>query len=473
MKHLKQLLIAFLSITLLYSCEKSDIDAPENLEIQEFIWRGMNTFYLWQEDVTDLSDTRFSSQGQLNNFLQDFSNPADLFQHLRFQPGVTDRFSFFTTDFIALENSFQGINFSNGMELGLVGFANGSQNVFGYVRYVVPNSDAASKNVVRGMLFTHVDGTQLTQDNFRGLLFSSDTRYTITLADFNNGNPTPNGTDIELIESELVENPIAIAKVIEEGADKIGYLMYNQFSSAFDQQLNTAFATFQAEGVTDLIVDLRYNGGGSVRTAVFLSSMITGQFNGQVFSRETWNSKITSILDEEDLIENFTNQLVNGTVNEPINNLNLTRVYFITTRNTASASELVMNSLAPYVNVFSVGTTTIGKVHGSNTFYDSDNFRRDGSNLNPNHTWAIQPLTFETRNRDGINNPQGIVPTVELQEDFENLGVLGERSDPLLDRTINLILNGNRNIFITKEPVKLSEFNGSRIQKLSKNHMYK
>ena len=471
----KRIITIFLIALTLSSCEKTDNQIPSNVEIQDFVWKGMNAYYLWQDQIPDLADTRFSSQNQLNSYLEGFPNPADLFQTIRFQPGVIDKFSWIVDDYIALENSLQGINQSNGMEIGLVRFANTPSNLFGYVRYVVPNSDAETQGITRGMLFSQINGEQITDTNFNSLLFPNS--YTIHLADYNAGNPTTNGTTIALMKSQLQENPIAIKKVFDEGANRIGYLMYNQFASSFDGQLNTAISEFTTDGITDLIIDLRYNGGGSTKTAIYMGSMVTGQFNGQLFSRELWNSKVQAAINENNFIKNFTNQILNTDINgsvilqEPINSLNLPRIYFITTGSTASASELVMNSLSTYINVLSVGTATLGKVHGSTTLYDTDTYSRNGPNFNPNHTWAMQPLVLEIVNSNGTNQPNGIIPNVQLAEDYENLGVLGEKSDPLLDRTITLITTGSR-VAPPSNQLHLVEISNSKLMTPARNNMH-
>lgn len=456
-------------------CQKSDgVDA--NVEIQDFVWKAMNLFYLWQEDVPDLADSRFSTQGQLNDYLANFPDPAQFFQSILFQPGTVDRFSWIVDDYIALENQFQGLAVSNGMEFGLVRYANDPTNVFGYVRYVIPGSDAETQGVTRGMLFSEVDGQQLTDTNFNSLLFGNDF-YTITLADFNNGDPIATTNTIALTKTQLQENPIHVRTTITDGSHKVGYLMYNQFAFNYDSQLNDAFAYFQSENITDLIIDLRYNGGGRANSARWMATMVTGQFTGQMFSQEVWNSKVQGVIDPNDFINNFTDQIENRDSNgqlilqETINKLNLTRVYFITTGSTASASELVINALDPYIQVSTVGTTTLGKVHGSITLYDSDNLTRNGDNLNPNHTWAIQPLVTEILNSNGTNQPNGIVPTVNLREDYGDLGVLGERSDPLLDRTMVLITTGNRMTFGPTLP-PMDEIAGSKSNTPAFNNMY-
>ena len=482
MKNIKftYVVLLLVSLTFFTSCEKSDnYMASENDEIHLFIWRAMNNYYLWQQNVPDLSDTRFTNISQLYTEYSNFSSPRDLFESLRYQPGVIDRFSWIVDDYVALENSFQGINLSNGMEFGLVRYASDATKVFGYVRYVISGSDAAAQNIARGMLFTEVDGVQLTESNYRDLLFDDNTNYTISLAEFNDGNPVTISTSINLSKTQLQENPVAIVKTIDEGSNKIGYLLYNQFSSSFDGELNAAFANFQSENITDLIIDLRYNGGGSVTTASYLGAMVTGQFNGQLYSKEQWNSKVMNALDASVFENNFTNQIINKDQNqniilqEPINSLNLNRVYFITSGSSASASELVMNSLSSYIDVSSVGKKTIGKVQGSVTLYDSDNYTRTGENLASNHTWALQPLVLEIKNKDNSNEPNGIEPTVVFPEDYNNLGVLGERSEPLLDRTILLITSGGRSgINKTNSFLNLEEISDSKAINPMKNNMF-
>ena len=482
MKNIKSTLKIILIVSTIFftSCEKSDnYLATGNDDIHLFIWRAMNNYYLWQPNVSDLSDTRFTNIGQLYSEYSSFTSPRDVFESLRYQPGVVDRFSVIVDDYVALENSFQGINLSSGMEFGLVRYANDNSKVFGYVRYVVPGSDAATQNIQRGMLFTEVDGVQLTESNYRDLLFDDSNSYTINFADFNGGNPLSNSTTISLTKIQLQENPVAIVKIFQEGNNKIGYLLYNQFSSSFDSDLNAVFSTFKSENITDLIIDLRYNGGGSVNTATYLGAMVTGQFNGQLFSKEQWNSKIQELLDANIFENNFTNEIIkrdqnqNIILQEPINSLNLNRVYFITTGSSASASELVMNSLSSYIDVSSVGKTTIGKVHGSVTLYDSDNYTRTGNNLANDHTWALQPLVLEILNKDSFNDPNGITPTVELAEDYENLGVLGERSDPLLDRTILLIATGGRSMNTrVNEFSELKQISNSKENYPSGNNMF-
>ena len=448
---MKRFYILFFVFTIIISsCIKEDeveqLDNTEvtlNDEINFFIWKGLNAFYLWQDDVPVLANNFFSTEDDIYRHFRQFDSPEESFNSLLFEPGTTDRFSVIVDDYIELENSFQGISTANGMEFQLVAYNDNSNNIFGVVEYVIPDTNAFTNGVERGMVFNSIDGIQLTRSNFRGLLFGEGTEnYTIGLADYNNGAPIANNTEIALVKSEITENPVFIEKVFNEGAKTIGYLMYNQFNRSFDSELNTAFGNLRAQNVNELIVDLRYNGGGSVQTAIYLGSMITGQFNGEIYSKQRWNQKVLNSTDEDSFIDFFADE-INAT-NEPINSLNLSKVYFIVSNDTASASELVINALSAYIDVQIIGETTVGKQVGSITIYDSDNLRRGGDNLNEEHRYAMQPLVLEIVNKNDENDIDGYTPVtdlpgLELSENFGNLGVLGEKSDPLLNATINLI----------------------------------
>ncbi|MFT7442614.1 MAG: carboxyl-terminal processing protease [Maribacter sp.] len=472
------------TVFLCTSCEKQksySIESTVNDRLHQFIWNGLNTYYLWQKEVLDLADNKFANSQDLYFYFKGYSSPEDVFESLLNRP--TDRFSWIVEDYIALENSFQGINVSNGMEFGLVQYKDKSNNIFGYVRYVIPNSDAATKAVSRGMLFTNINGSQLTIDNYQALLFSDTSDYIVGFANYNDGNPVSNTTSVSLSKIETQENPIAITKVFTEGSKKIGYLLYNQFARNYDGQLNAAFANLKSENINELIIDLRYNGGGSVSTATYLGGMITGQFTGQLYSQEVWNDKIRNAFSANSFINNFKDEIrntdVNGTVilQENLNSLGLGKVYFITTYSTASASELVINSLSSYIDVKVVGKTTRGKQVGSITLYDSDNLQRTGNNLNPNHRYAMQPLVFEISNKENKNYPNGIVPGitlpgVELGEDYNNLGVLGERSDPLLERTLVYITTGSKSSNIKSNSFDFNEIFNSKLATPAKDNMF-
>jgi carboxyl-terminal processing protease len=321
------------------------------------------------------------------------------------------------------------------MEFGLVFYPDDSGNVFGYVRYVLPNSSAASNDLQRGVIFNTIDGQQINENNYNDLL-APDT-YSIGLATFDGVSITPTQISVELTKSQITENPIHIVQTLTIEGQKVGYLMYNAFTRDFDPELNSVFAEFKNQGIEHLILDLRYNGGGSVETAVDLSSMITGQFNNQVFYTEQWNQDRQAQYASPGL---FNSEISNGDV---INSLNLDQVYIITSARSASASELVINGLAPYINITQVGDTTTGKFQASFLLYDAPapNFNR--SQANTSHTYAMLPLVFKTANAAGNTDYiDGLVPDIQQKENYANLGQLGSITEPLLAETLNQIFPG-------------------------------
>jgi carboxyl-terminal processing protease len=420
-------------------CTDND-DNPPQASVQDFIWKGLNYYYLYQAQVPDLTDARNVNQNDLNSFLANYATPEILFESLIFNRQSVDKFSVLFSNYTQLENLLSGTTKSNGLELGFSAKAGSATDVFGFVKYVMPNSDAASKPIARGTIFYGINGQSLTRNNFRSLT-SQDT-YTLNLADFNAGAITPNGQSVTLTKSQYTENPVLLRNTHIVGARKMGYLVYNGFYSNFETDLNNAFGYFKGENVTDLILDLRYNSGGSIATATRLASMITGQFDGQIFSQQQWNAKLQSRLNPESLYDRFTSKLGNGAT---INSLNLPKVYVLTTGSSASASELVINCLKPYINVVQIGTKTVGKNVGSITVYDSPTFRK--KDVNPNHTYAMQPIVIKTLNIVGFGEYEnGIEPSVAniLPENLGNLGVLGDANEPLLAKALNIILLGGR-----------------------------
>ncbi|MBG49541.1 MAG: carboxyl-terminal protease [Pseudozobellia sp.] len=423
-----------------------DPDPAAGVEVQDFMWKAMNFWYFWQEDVENLSDSRFpdtpEGSAAYTEFLQSESEPGAFFDNqLLFSE---DRFSFYSDDYVTLTQSLSGITKSNGLIFGLSRIQ-GSNEVFGYVQYIIENSDAAAKPIKRGDIFIAVNGTTLTDTNYSSLLFGESDTYTLTMGDIVDGEVVANDTEITLTkEVGLQENPIFLNEIVEMGSSKIGYLIYTGFIDEFDEELNAIFGRFKSNGVTDLVLDLRYNSGGSVNTAILLSSMIYGTNTKDVFLKARYNDKYQKVLEDSgtDLKRYFANKTKKGT---EINSLNLNKVYILTTTGSASASELVINGLEPYVDVIQIGETTRGKNEFSTTLVDD----RDNnyiyspertSKISSKNRWAIQPLLGRNENADGFSDyTAGLTPDIELDEDLTNLGVLGDLNEPLLERALSEI----------------------------------
>lgn len=437
---------------------KSVADYP----VQDFMWQTMNTYYFWQETVPNLADTKFPSLDDQSyvDFLAATSNPEDFyFDQLL---SSEDRFSFLSEDYRTLTSGLQGVSKNDGMEFGLSLYGTG-EDVFGYVQYILPNSDAATKDIHRGDIFIGVNGTSLNLNNYSDLLFGDLDTYTLNLAKIEDNTIIPTGQEISLTKQPDVNvNPILINKTFEISNRKIGYLMYNQFSGTSGELLNVAFGELKSANITDLVLDLRYNPGGFGYITQILGSLIYGTNSEDLFYKRRFNSKIQATFEPGDGETNFveTTGSAGGNVDSPLNALNLTKIYILATRNSASASELLMNGLTPYIDVVHIGGTTVGKNQGSLTFVDDpevgnvyDEDRLD--QINPNNQWAIQPIISQVENSEGFGDySDGLIPDIEITEDIADLGTLGEPSERLLARAIEEITGGSgKRDFTAKFPV--------------------
>ena len=361
-----------------------------------------------------------------------------LLETLVYRRQTVDKDTRLETDYKESLANLQGNQGTNGVEFGLVVY--GDNKLLGYVKLILPGSDADGKNIGRGDLFTEVNGTELTLSNYASLLFSENPTYTLTMARLDGNTIIPTGVTVELTKTEYEENPVFNLSYFEEAGKKIGYMHYLQFT-AKESELNAAFAELKSQGVTDLVVDLRYNGGGYSAVSTSLASMITGQFNGEVIVKQNWNNEIQAYYEQECLeciVEVFRNQTSGYFSDEAINSLNLNSVHFIVTGRTASASETLIKGLMPYIDVKVIGAKTYGKDRGGFTLYDSEDFRIEGAN--PDHTYALYPIMYTNSNSLDEGWSQGIEADVFIEEDLGNMGVIGSRNEPLLSAAIDDIV---------------------------------
>ncbi|MEP2239308.1 MAG: S41 family peptidase [Maribacter sp.] len=457
---------------------EEEVETPEeevaevDIEVQNFFWQTLNLWYFWQGDVPDLADDRFDTQTAYEEYLEENEDPEAFLENKLLSS--EDRFTFYSDDYTELVNNSAGVSKSNGLQFGL-GRISGTDDLFGFVEYIVENSNASNQDIKRGDLFIGVDGQTITVDNYIELLFGENDTYALNMADIVDGGISPSDKKVTLTKTEgLEENPIHVSNVVTSGDRKIGYLLFNQFVAGYEDELNAVFADFLAQGVNDLVLDLRYNLGGSGSTAAVLASLIKGTNTSDLLFKTIYNEKLQAQFNSS-FTDNFfvsTTGTNDDNSNAPLNTLNLNRVYIIATEGSASASELVMVGLAPYMNVVHIGGTTVGKNQGSILFVDdpenSNIYNPDRvDNINPNVQWGLQPIVSRVENSAGFSDYiDGLVPDIELAEDVTNLGVLGNPDEPLFARAIQEItgVSGKSNfeVLLPANVVSSSKLNNPR-----------
>lgn len=426
-----------LAATILFtmvSCEDDEVPKKDNnsqgvdiVEINDFIYTNMNIYYYWNLDMPKI-DYRTET------------NPEMYFYKLIKQP--EDRYSFITDDVEELEKYFDGVVKSPGYSVQPYFFKQGSRQVIVFIEYVYANSPASEAGLKRGDMIYKINDQILDDQNYITLLSLEE--KVITLGTIVQGEIVELSPKVTVKDKEnLVQNPIVATNIIEEGGHKTGYLAYTSFIANYDDHLASVFQQFKAAGVTDLVLDLRYNGGGYVSSAQKLASMIApASVNGEVLMYQKFNFLLKSINDT--LLFKV----------DKASNLDLDRVYILTTGGTASASEIIIYGLEPYMEVIQIGETTYGKYHGSITISDND--------IEPEkrrHSWAIQPIVMESDNANSsIDYLSGMKPDFEMKDNYYNAD-LGDPEEHFLAAALEHIYTGT----ISEETLKTVSLKSSGI----------
>lgn len=202
----------------------------------------------------------------------------------------------------------------------------------------------------------------------------------------------------------------------------------------------------------ELVVDLRYNPGGRITAATNLANALappSTTSNEEVFVRYEYNEGLEDYYIEREGLDSPNLQV---RFSDDPDNLNLNRVYFLTTSSSASASELLINGLRPYTDVVSIGTPTFGKFYGS--------YVLTGENANPPNNYAVVPVTLKYANADGFSDfRDGLAPDHTIEEDILDLKAIGDTTDVMLAKAIQLITGGEEPPAKVSTPVFIEKLN--------------
>ncbi|MEM7280822.1 MAG: S41 family peptidase [Pseudomonadota bacterium] len=354
-----------LGLVLLAGCGGADTPLAEGLDSalinnqcsvqgqNQFVFQVMQDVYYWNTELPMVDPNTFDS-------------PESLLESLRFRP---------------LDNTFSTIRdavtqsqfFSEGQTIGL-----GVTLVFDQfsalrIAEVVAGSPAQSGGLSRGDEILAIDGIAIADviagAGIGAALGADEVGVPVQLTVRN-----LSGLEavINLEKALITIESVPVTAVFDVNGITVGYLNFKTFITPAFDDLDAAFASFRDANVQELILDIRYNGGGFVSVAEFLGNLVGGaNTDGQVFSNRVFNANnaarnVTSFFADED------------------NALDLTRLFVLTTGRTASASEIVINSLLPYVDVVTIGGATFGKPVGSIGFNFCDK--------------TLNPISFSTRN---------------------------------------------------------------------------
>lgn len=366
------LLVAYLGLA---GCGSSGAGGED---ARTFLYTQLRTLYLWanyvEPDVNPLT----------------YPDDETLLDDLKYKP--LDRFSFIMDK----EAYLQSVSQSDVGD-GLRGTYNDNDQFVVY--YVLDNSPAEKAGLRRGDVIVSAEYTDETYSKIRYHFLREGAPYNVVLE--------PKAFQYDVVHTEL----------FERNNREIGYLRYDEFTSTSYTNIEKAFDAFTAAGIDDLILDLRYNAGGSVAMASILLDKIAGasfaqqrQFTLQYNTQNTQRNESFEFETDPNSLEG------------------LTRIMILTTGNTASASELVINALSPYIDVVTIGKTTYGKPVGMEI---------------KEHDQRLYFLVnFAILNADGYGGYfDGIAPTCEVDDDLRH--ALGDANESMTHMALDYLSTGS------------------------------
>lgn len=363
------------------------------LEQNQFILAAMQEYYLWNDRLPPLDPSAYASP---EAFLAALTVPEDIFSYLTTQAAEDAYFG---------AGQYAGIGFESRQSDGEVRLLD-----------VYEGSPADLGGLRRGDSILSVEGRPIAEilaaEGFTASLGPPEVGVTVEL-----GWRDVDGNEFTAVFTKAVVTipPVSSATVLDTAAGPAGYLNFRAFVEPADAALNQAFSAFRAAGISDLIVDLRYNSGGLLSIARVLANLVGGAVTqGQVLYTLEYNAD-KAYLNETRYFSDTPNAV------------DMQRVVFITTGSTASASEIVINALMPFMDVVLVGDTTFGKPVGQLGFLFCDR--------------VLRPVSFRTVNAVGNTDFfDGFTPDCQAVDDIN--GAFGDPTEASLAEAIHYLETG-------------------------------
>ena len=405
MNRFKLAILLLLGLAAFTSCE----DDEQKVNVNKEVYNLMKDWYYWYDQLPNVDPNSYP-------------DPVELVKAIRVNP--PDRWSYVTTkqelDAYYKQAVYIGFGF---------GSAFTADNKL-IITFVFNTSPLYANGIGRGWEIVSIDGQTPTPDNYTSLIGPSEVGVTKT---FVFKSPSGQTTQHTFSKAQIEMNTVLMDSVYTINGKKVGYFVLKGFIELTATELETVFQKFKNAGVSELICDLRYNGGGQVNVSQLLGNLIGGSIAfGRVFGQYIHNNKHS---DKNSYLYFSTNQY----------SLEIQRAVFITTSSTASASELVINALKPHMDVVLVGSKTHGKPVGMYTFQFND----------PSIDWAIVPVCFSIRNSNNEGDYyDGIPVTVEAADDI--FTPFGEVTESSLNSALNYLGLGTKAVtksYVTAQPI--------------------
>ena len=398
---------------------------PENkvtLKVNEFIYEGLRSEYLWENTI--------------NWNAIDFKKEKDSHAFFKRLIYKDDRWTSLTDNAEAWNQGFAGISTTYGFDLRF-SYIGQTEELVAIVRYVYPGTPADRAGIRRGDLLLKLNGGPITVKNYAD--FYDKPTIVVNKGILKDKTLTAEPVGVAMTAVEMYQDPILKDTVINKDGHRVGYLCYSDYTERSTAELIKVFTRFKTAGVSDVVLDLRYNGGGYVSTARALCSILAPEAamkKKERFLFKLWNENYMSYWKSkgrnDELYETFVDTL--GI------NMNLNRLYILTGKGTASASELTLTGLTPYMDVVQIGDTTHGKFCGGIVLMPKHLWwDKSASYYQEIKNWGMYVMIYKFSNKRNDEFPRGFAPKYVVKEYLLELYPFGDERDPLLGKALELI----------------------------------
>ena len=397
---------------------KPQIQSDEIIYANQFGKEVMGLYYYWCDEIS----------ADLENWdVRTNEDPIATVDQIRYHEGekYIDKWTMLTDDMSSFTSSVGGVSTTYGWNL-TVYLEEGSTQCIGVVNFVHPGTPAAEAGLKRGDIIIGLNGGDLTTENYLDLYYSSSLQVTLV----------EDKKTVSLTARTCYEDPVLCDSIYEFGGKKVGYLAYSSFDLASINKLVEVGRKFKAAGIKELVLDLRYNGGGYVITENVLASMFAPQepvSQGAVFEREDYNDFMTSLGYGEPTRftteYHYPNEGIDVSTKDA--NIGLEKVYGLIGSGSASASEALLGGLMPYMDVRLIGSQTHGKYCTGWMLAAEDAYENCPKEIKD---WGIYVMVSIYQNADGETPcmPDGLIPDVAVADDAMLPYQLGDVEEPLL-----------------------------------------
>ena len=423
--------------------------------INQFCYDQMSYYYLWWKDIDK------------SNWMLD-DNPIEKVKSIRYEE---DRWSAAIEDITPYTDTSATTYGTYGYDFQPYWANQEKTHVVAVVTMVYPDSPADKAGLKRGSVIMQMDGRNIENKNedYNALLSSASLDLSVYDPE------TDTTKDIKMTPTDMYLDPVLFEKVFDCGGKKVGYFYFNDFNS-FESgtRLIEVAKKFKKEGVTELVLDLRYNSGGYVFIEKVLASLLAPEANvknGDLYQIDVYNDSGYAKLLENYYGEDYMNTYFSTKLKSKLGdkeysfdtsdaNIGLNKIYALVTSSSASASEATLVSLMPYMDVEVIGYQTGGKycsgvmLEAKEYYQDYEDYlaelkKKDMTTYNKlvDEYWKyysgwkdyvgkwgmyVMISTYADKNGNNPCRPNGIVPDIEIDDNPEEPYALGDDREAML-----------------------------------------